>query len=360
MTQIDRSAAGAVVSPKVYTIEEIAAELTTSLKLIRRYVASGQLAAEQHGAKYSIPETSYKTFCERYTSVDETSGRRKLGAVTVQFLPGLGVDPEEKLIKKAVVHRSAASIATAELQNKDSAPFRKRGKSKGSKNKVKLIRANTDDVNWQDISAFWEAPSHSEMTFVDLFCGAGGLSKGLEMSGLNGICGLDWFDEAGMTYARNFDHPFINGDIKQPENKKKFYETVRTQLNGRKLNLVAGGFPCQGFSMAGNRIVDDPRNSLYKELIEIVDTLKPDFVLCENVKGLRSMLGGAVGVFYCLRNPRPRGAWRDRRESPFCAASRKQRDRRDHCAVRREARDADERGRGVCFRKNPHLKQGKM
>jgi DNA (cytosine-5)-methyltransferase 1 len=132
------------------------------------------------------------------------------------------------------------------------------------------------------------------MTFVDLFCGAGGLSKGLELSGMHGICGLDWFDEAGQTYARNFDHPFINGDIKQPENKQKFYDTVRAQLNGRNLSLDAGGFPCQGFSMAGNRIVDDPRNSLYKELIEIVDTLKPDFVVCENVKGLRSMLDGAV------------------------------------------------------------------
>ena len=46
--------------------------------------------------------------------------------------------------------------------------------------------------------------------------------------------------------------------------------------------------------MAGNRIVDDPRNSLYKELLEIVKHLQPDFVLCENVKGLRSMLGGMV------------------------------------------------------------------
>jgi DNA (cytosine-5)-methyltransferase 1 len=46
--------------------------------------------------------------------------------------------------------------------------------------------------------------------------------------------------------------------------------------------------------MAGNRIVDDPRNSLYKEMLEIVKNLQPDFVICENVKGLRSMLGGAV------------------------------------------------------------------
>ncbi len=51
-----------------------------------------------------------------------------------------------------------------------------------------------------------------------------------------------------MTYERNFSHPFINGDIKLEENKQKFYETVRRRLGGRRLSIVAGGFPCQGFS----------------------------------------------------------------------------------------------------------------
>ena len=152
----------------------------------------------------------------------------------------------------------------------------------------------TDDVNWVDIKEIWEDTSESQMTFVDLFCGAGGLSKGLEMAGLQGICGLDFFKEAGMTYERNFHHPFVYGDITLQESKDKFYATVKEQLNGRKLNVVAGGFPCQGFSMAGNRIVDDPRNSLYKEMLEIVKNLQPDFVICENVKGLRSMLNGEV------------------------------------------------------------------
>ena len=105
------------------------------------------------------------------------------------------------------------------------------------------------------------------MTFCDLFSGAGGISKGFELAGLQGVCGLDWFPEAGKTYRRNFHHPFVEGDIKSEEKKKEFYSTVKKQLNGRKLNIVAGGFPCQGFSMAGNRIVDDPRNSLYKELL---------------------------------------------------------------------------------------------
>ena len=151
-----------------------------------------------------------------------------------------------------------------------------------------------DSVNWVDIPHVMFRTNKSEMTFVDLFCGAGGLSKGLEMAGLQGICGLDFFKEAGQTYARNFKHPFVYGDIKDPETKKRFYETVNRELNGRELDVVAGGFPCQGFSMAGNRVVDDPRNSLYRELVEIVSVLRPKFVICENVKGLRSMLGGAV------------------------------------------------------------------
>lgn len=150
------------------------------------------------------------------------------------------------------------------------------------------------EVNWVDIAPVWDNPPESEMTFVDLFCGAGGLSKGLELSGIEGICGLDWFKEACMTYNRNFHHPHVYGDIKDPHIKQKFYDTVSKQLNGRQLSIVAGGFPCQGFSMAGNRIVDDPRNSLYLELIEIVKQLQPEFVICENVKGLRSMLGGKV------------------------------------------------------------------
>lgn len=150
------------------------------------------------------------------------------------------------------------------------------------------------NVNWTDISSLWDNPGASKMTFVDLFCGAGGLSKGLEMAGMQGICGLDWFKEAGMTYSKNFSHPYVNGDIKQAETKNLFYDTVRSQLAGRELDLVAGGFPCQGFSMSGKRVVDDPRNSLYKELVEIVNTLRPKFVVCENVKGLLSMLNGQV------------------------------------------------------------------
>lgn len=223
-----------------YTINDIAHKMGMSLKTVRRYVASGELKTNKVNNTYVISHEDYLLFKEY---IENNEHIKHLETLTDLF------------------------EVTEEIQK---------------------------DINWGDIRSWWDNTPLSDMTYVDLFCGAGGLSKGLEMAGLQGICGLDFFKEACMTYNRNFSHPFINGDIREEKNKTLFYETVRKQLNGKRLNIVAGGFPCQGFSMAGNRIVDDPRNSLYKELIEIVKELKPDFVVCENVKGLRTMLGGLV------------------------------------------------------------------
>lgn len=241
---------------KNYTINEIAKLMDLSLKMVRRYVASGELKTSRRNNSYTVSETDYLAF-RKY--IDTGGDVRRAKKVADRFK----VDGQGELS----AHQADAVVYSG-----------KKG----------------DVVDWADIDAFWDNPSPSAMTFVDLFCGAGGLSKGLEMSGLQGICGLDFFHEACMTYSRNFSHTAVNGDIKDPGTKRLFYETVRRQLDGRPLNIVAGGFPCQGFSMAGNRIVDDPRNSLYEELIEVVEELQPEFVICENVKGLRTMLSGLV------------------------------------------------------------------
>lgn len=232
------------MSTAQYTLAEVSTKLGVSQKAVRRMVAAGELEAVRTGTAYRIAQ--------------EALDRVNEGA------------------------RSAGMAAQRDLFGNPADPVSPRGARRA------------DDVSFVDISSAWHQPSASELTFVDLFCGCGGLSKGLEMAGLQGVCGLDFFPEAGKTYARNFDHPFVLGDITTSEAKERFYTTVRAQLAGRRLNVIAGGFPCQGFSMAGNRIVDDPRNALYKEMLEIVRTLQPDFVICENVKGLRSMLGGAV------------------------------------------------------------------
>jgi DNA (cytosine-5)-methyltransferase 1 len=152
----------------------------------------------------------------------------------------------------------------------------------------------TDNINWIDISKNWDNPKESNLTSADLFCGAGGMAKGFEIAGFNQLCGMDWFKEAAMTYKHNFSHPLIEGDITNPEVKSEFINTIKKQLNGKPLTVLSGGFPCQGFSMSGSRIVEDERNSLYKDMLEIINELQPEFVVAENVKGLRSMLGGMV------------------------------------------------------------------
>ncbi len=251
-----------------FSIAEIAKRLGISIKSVRRMVASGELKSVRIRNLYRISRDAYDDFIKSHEVAPASLN---------SLLCDVPAPSEEKIAKPKKKNGRKPRVCVNPGENVDI-----------------LGNVRQDDVNWADISALWQNPSQSGMTFVDLFCGAGGLSKGLELSGLEGICGLDWFKEACMTYNRNFDHPFVNGDIKDPEIKQKFYNIVKEQLNGRQLSIVAGGFPCQGFSMAGNRIVDDPRNSLYLELIEIVKHLQPEFVICENVKGLRSMLDGKV------------------------------------------------------------------
>lgn len=232
-----------------YSIAEVADQLNVSIKTIRRHIAAGSLGSVKVGNVYRIPKDALTSF-----------------------------------------------INTKPLNNRTAQEYIQYNIS-GERESMNDASSKEDNLHlpiWVDIAKEWDSPKRQDLTFVDLFCGAGGLSKGLEMSGLEGICGLDWFKEAGMTYRKNFHHKYVEGDITLPEVKKAFYDAVKEGLNGRELTVVAGGFPCQGFSMAGNRIVDDPRNSLYKEMLEIVKNLKPQYVICENVTGLRTMLNGGV------------------------------------------------------------------
>jgi DNA (cytosine-5)-methyltransferase 1 len=231
-----------------YSISDISEKLNISQKTIRRHLASGRLKSIKIGGVYRIPVDALNDFLNHNDLQSETV---------------LGFDLFGKKI----------------FSEKDS---------------IKIKSNSKDEVNWKDISNSWDNVSDSTLTFVDVFSGAGGITKGFELAGLRGVCGLDWFKEAGLTYKRNFNHPLVEGDIRSSSTKSEFYNTIERELKGSKLNIVAGGFPCQGFSMAGNRIEDDPRNSLYKELLEIVEHLQPEFVVCENVVGLRSMLGGRV------------------------------------------------------------------
>ena len=125
----------------IYSIQEAAKSMATSIKIVRRLVASGELKASKQRGKFFIQASDLNSFRNKnilYTKSNEN------------ILPFVGL--ESRRLNNAKTERP---------------------------------------LNWIDISDCWEKPKSQDLTFVDLFCGAGGLSKGLEMAGIQGICGLD-------------------------------------------------------------------------------------------------------------------------------------------------------------------------
>lgn len=121
-------------------------------------------------------------------------------------------------------------------------------------------------------------------TFVDLFCGAGGLSWGLSNAGWTPLLGIDNWHDAIETYRHNFkDHPALLTDI------RLLTRSELHKLVPDRPDWVVGGPPCQGFSTVGKRIREDPRNDLVREFARVVRTLSPSGFLVENVVGLRDM-----------------------------------------------------------------------
>jgi len=126
--------------------------------------------------------------------------------------------------------------------------------------------------------------SKNQINFVDLFCGAGGLSRGLEMAGFQCVLGTDNDKAAMSTFERNHPHAeSYLGDISDISNEK-FKKISKSQ----KIHIVCGGPPCQGLSTVGEGIPDDPRNFLFLEFVRAVKNIKPDFVILENVTGILS------------------------------------------------------------------------
>ena len=158
---------------------------------------------------------------------------------------------------------------------------------------IKLVKIN------MEIKELWDNIQNTNLTFVDLFCGAGGVSKGYEMAGLKPIASVDFFHSACETHRRNIDCEVIEGDITLDETKDKLYKVVEEKLGGRELDILHSSPPCQGFSMAGRRMIDDPRNRLYKEAVEIMSKLKPRWITMENVPGMISMSNGEVVKQIC-------------------------------------------------------------
>lgn len=124
---------------------------------------------------------------------------------------------------------------------------------------------------------------------IDLFCGAGGMTAGFKAAGIQSLLSNDIEESACITLKIN--NPEINvlcGDITQAETKDAIEKAA---LSGGA-DIICGGPPCQGFSMAGFRAEDDPRNQLFREFVDIVKRVNPKVIVFENVEGLLSYQGG--------------------------------------------------------------------
>lgn len=123
----------------------------------------------------------------------------------------------------------------------------------------------------------------------DLFAGCGGLSQGfLDVGNFNIPIANEFWKPAQLTYAQaHKDTHLFEEDIKELTNDKIKKELKKQKI--KNIDIIIGGPPCQGFSMAGKRWTKDPRNKLFVEFARIVDFLKPKFFIFENVKGLLTM-----------------------------------------------------------------------
>lgn len=128
---------------------------------------------------------------------------------------------------------------------------------------------------------------------IDIFCGAGGLSKGFSDAGFEIIAGIDNNQEALITFAYNhkgskailFD---LSKDLISSSNVE-----IKNIINER-VDVIIGGPPCQGLSIAGKRLADDPRNVLYRAYINIIKHYKPKAIVLENVPTIMSLFNGKI------------------------------------------------------------------
>lgn len=157
---------------------------------------------------------------------------------------------------------------------------------------------------------------------IDLFCGCGGLSLGFEQAGFESIFASDIDPICVSTYLYNrkldAERVYV-GDISDLNNDFEKYKSFFSNVD-----LVCGGPPCQGFSMANRqRLIDDPRNKLYKEYLKFLSNVKPKFFVMENVKGMlnkideiendiKQTLGDEYTIYHAVLNARSFGVPQNR------------------------------------------------
>ena len=133
---------------------------------------------------------------------------------------------------------------------------------------------------------------NNKLVAIDLFCGCGGFSYGFQEAGFEMVLGIDMWKDATVTYKHNLPNAcVINEDI---TNVGAADLLKKINMTSDEIDVIIGGPPCQGFSVSGKRMIDDPRNKLYKSFVELVDNIRPKMFVMENVPGLIRLFGGKV------------------------------------------------------------------
>ena len=150
-----------------------------------------------------------------------------------------------------------------------------------SKNKSQLLEL----INEHNKFKTNDDNSTHVLNVLDLFCGCGGMTKGLTDAGLNVIAGIDIWDKAVESYNKNYIHKAFCEDLTKlpPE---KFNELYNKE--NKTIDILVGGPPCQSFSIAGKRDKNDPRNALFMEYVKYLDYFNPKAFIMENVIGMLS------------------------------------------------------------------------
>ena len=144
-----------------------------------------------------------------------------------------------------------------------------------------------------------EANNKHNLTLVDFFCGAGGLSLGFLQEGFNVKLASDIEPVCIQTYKYN--HPELNSSKLIQEDIREFIHDIKDYID-EPIDIIVGGPPCQGFSTANQRrIIDDPRNELYKYFLEMVKIIGPKFVVMENVKGMLKVADQVVEDYGAIK-----------------------------------------------------------
>ncbi|PKV52225.1 DNA (cytosine-5)-methyltransferase 1 [Aquimarina sp. MAR_2010_214] len=138
-------------------------------------------------------------------------------------------------------------------------------------------------------------------TFVDLFAGAGGFSEGFLQAEHNNkffdfVVANDINENCELTHVVRYNHQlgldaeFLKQDITEPD----FLDNLLEKIDGRKIDVVCGGPPCQSFSLAGKRKKFDKKDDLFSHYLEVIKVLQPKYFVMENVKGILTKEGGKI------------------------------------------------------------------